>query len=155
MGVTFGYLNQLSYGRRVPENISDEFAGVVAEVAGLPRLVVMFIAGRVERNLFSELGQAGEAVARHIAESAAKALVDARQDVELAEARVIAEERRVRAARKIPSDVAKALHAEMVEFQRLFTEVAGLPADGAMSAVCKALLKLAHVANPPESAEAA
>ena len=98
-----GYLNQLSGGGREPENISDQFAALVAEVAQLPRLVVMFIAGRVERSLFSELGQSGEAAAHHIAEMAANALADGRRHGEEAEARVIADERRVRAARKVPA----------------------------------------------------
>lgn len=106
LGVGCGYLNQLSGGGREPENISDQFAALVAEVAQLPRLVVMFIAGRVERSLFSELGQSGEAAAHHIAEMAANALADGRRQVEEAEARVIAEERRVRAARKVPARVA-------------------------------------------------
>lgn len=47
LGVTFGYINQLKSGIRLPENISHEFAVACGRYLGVPAIVVKLISGSI------------------------------------------------------------------------------------------------------------
>jgi len=57
LGVTYGYINQLRNGTRRVDQISDNFALSCALYLGVPRLTVLFLAGRLTPEDFFESGQ--------------------------------------------------------------------------------------------------
>ncbi|KWU17888.1 DNA-binding protein [Burkholderia cenocepacia] len=72
LGVTYGYVNQLRNGTRDVANIADSFAQACADYLGVPRLLVLALAGRVtvadayaERNVLeAEIPRAIEFIRR-------------------------------------------------------------------------------------------
>lgn len=111
-GATAGYLYQLKKGIRKVEHISDDFAQTVADSLSLPRLVVLYIAGRLTDSMFEELDDIGRQASNHIADIAARAMAMSDQVIAAAIARVEAEEKLVGAARKLDSQNAKPLLAD-------------------------------------------
>ena len=61
IGVTYGYINQLTNGHRKVSQISDEFSRSCAKYLGVSRLIVLVLAGRIELSEVEALIQAIDA----------------------------------------------------------------------------------------------
>jgi hypothetical protein len=68
--VTHGYINQLNAGTRRADQISDDFSRALSEVLQMPRLLVLFVAGRLTVGDLEELDTVGVAAAEHMTEMA-------------------------------------------------------------------------------------
>lgn len=123
-GVTYGYLNQLRNGIRRLDQISDEFSQNIASVLGLPRLLVLYLAGRLTDNDLAELDSAGAKFSSHLTDLASIALQLADEVVASAKKRVEEEERRVAPQRRLTADEAQRLLSAAEDEAKRFRDFA-------------------------------
>lgn len=94
LGVTVGYLRQLEKGVRRFDQISDDFALSVSTVLCVPRLLVLYIAGRLSDDDFTELDSIGITAANHLADLADQVQRMAKDVIVTAMKRIEMEERK-------------------------------------------------------------
>ncbi|WP_052712044.1 hypothetical protein [Paracidovorax citrulli] len=136
LGVTVGYLRQLDKGIRRFDQISDDFALSVSTVLCVPRLLVLYIAGRLTEDDFTELDSIGITAANHLADLAERVQQMAKEVVAAATKRIEAEERKSGGRRRLTAASAEQLLREQEQLKP-----AGAVWRGTSS---KALVDLVH-----------